>query len=61
VSTPKLCPARHRAEEEGGQVICDGSTTERGGWGFVCRRCLEVMLRRAGDREAQRAEWELEP
>jgi hypothetical protein len=61
VSAPELCPALRLARQESGQVICDGSTTERGAWSFVCWRCLEVMLRRAKDREAQRQEWELEP
>jgi hypothetical protein len=60
MNAPELCPARHRAEEEGGHVLCD-SAAERppAQMGFICWRCLEIMLRRAKDREAQRQEWEV--
>jgi hypothetical protein len=59
VSTPELCPAilYDRPEE---RVICIHPPHVPGAFGFVCRWCLEAMLRGAADREAVRQEWEVE-
>ena len=58
----KLCPAhRHDRPEE--RVVCvwdPALASLRGAFCFICWSCLEVMLRRAADREAVRQEWEVE-
>ncbi len=63
MNAPEFCPARPRAEEDGGTVICDFGTEREtpqapGTWGFSCWGCLEIMLRRAADREACEQEWD---
>jgi hypothetical protein len=59
MTTTELCPALlHDRPEE--RVICIQAPHVPGAWGLICRRCLEVMLRRANDREAIAQEWELE-
>jgi hypothetical protein len=57
VSTPELCPAilYDRPEE---RVVCIHEPHVPGAVGLVCWRCLEIMLRRAADREACEREWE---
>ena len=53
----ELCPALlHDRPEE--RVICFLAPHVPGAFGFVCRCCLEAMLKGAADREAVRQEWE---
>jgi hypothetical protein len=57
VTAGDLCPAvLYDREEE--RVVCVQAPHILGAWSFICRRCLEIMLRQAADQEAERQEWE---
>ncbi len=59
MTTPERCPAvLHDRPEE--RVVCIQADHVPGAFSFICWGCLEVMARRAADREAVHQEWEVE-